>query len=141
MIADILPRLEKVKRTGPGNWIACCPAHDDRSPSLTLHEAADGRVLCRCWSGCGFAEIVAAVGMGWEPWFPPKSAQDALPPIRRPFPAGDVLEALANEAMVVSVAAANVAHGVSLTSEDMNRVWEANCRIQAGREVALGLRR
>lgn len=140
MIDAILSRLEKVKRTGRGNWIACCPAHDDRSPSLTLHQAEDGRVLCRCWSGCGFAEIVEAVGMGWEPWFPPKSAHDALPPIRRPFPAGDVLEALADEAMVISVAAANVAHGVDLTNEDRERVWEANCRVQQAREVALGKR-
>lgn len=140
MIEDILPRLEKVKRTGAGNWLACCPAHGDRNPSMTLREEPDGRILCRCWAGCGFAEIVAAVGMGWEPWFPPKSQQDAFQPIRRPFPAGDVLEALAGEAMVVSVAAANVAHGVELTPEDVERVLEANCRIQQAREVALGKR-
>lgn len=141
MINDILSRLEKVRRTGAGNWIACCPAHGDRSPSLTLREEADGRVLCRCWSGCSFAEIVETVGLGWEPWFPPKQDRDFLPPVRRPFPAGDVLEALASEAMIVSVAAANVALGVELTREDRARVWEANCRIQAAREVALGQRR
>jgi len=140
MIADILPRLEKVRRTGRSNWIACCPAHEDRSPSMTLHETDDGRILCRCWAGCGFAEIVAAVGMGWDPWFPPKSSQDALQPIRRPFPAGDVLEAIADESMVVAVAAANVALGVELKDEDLWRVWEAHVRIQQAREVALGNR-
>jgi hypothetical protein len=138
LIEDVLSRLSKVKKTGRGNWIACCPAHDDRSPSLTLHAADDGRVLCRCWSGCSFNEIVDAVGLGWEPWFPPKQADDFKLPIRRPFPAGDVLEALGSEAMLVAVAAANVALGVPLTQEDRDRVWEANCRIQRGVEVARG---
>ena len=140
MLADILPRLERVRQTGRANWIACCPAHDDRNPSMTLHEADDGRVLCRCWSGCSFEEIVNAVGLGWEPWFPPKQDDDFKPAVRRPFPAGDVLEAVASEAMVVAVAAANVALGVALTDEDLERVWIANCRIQAAREVALGER-
>lgn len=140
MIEDILSRLEKVRRTGPVNWIACCPAHGDRNPSMTLRDAEDGKILVNCKAGCSFEEIVNALGIGWEPWFPPKQKNDFYPPIRRPFPAADVLEALADEAMVVSVAAANVAHGVELSPEDMERVWEANCRIQQAREVALGKR-
>jgi len=33
--ADILlARLDGVKRTGPDRWIARCPAHDDKRPSL-----------------------------------------------------------------------------------------------------------
>lgn len=138
MLADILPRLNKVRKTGRANWIACCPAHDDRSPSMTLHETDDGRILVRCFAGCSFAEIAGAVGLGWEPWFPPKQADDYKAPVRRPFPAGDVLEALSSQAMLIAVAAANVAHGVQLTDEDREEVWEANCRIQAAREIALG---
>jgi hypothetical protein len=140
LIEDILPRLDKVKRTGRGNWLARCPAHDDGGPSLTIRAEDDGRILVHCFAGCSFEEIKDAVGLGWEPWFPPKQKDDYKPGIRRPFPAADVLEAVASEAAIVAVSAANVAHGVSLTDEDMARVWEANCRIQNARDIALGQR-
>ena len=44
-----------------GRGIACCPAHDDRSPSLSLADGADGRLLLHCHSGCSFAEVQAAL--------------------------------------------------------------------------------
>ena len=138
MIEDILPRLEKVKRTGKGNWLACCPAHDDKNPSLTMHQADDGRVLVRCWSGCSFEEIVNAVGLGWEPWFPPKQPDDFKPAVRRPFPAADVLEALHFECLVVASVASSIANGVPLTDVDRRRVWTCMERISSARDLALG---
>jgi hypothetical protein len=103
VIDDILARLVKVKRTGPNNWLACCPAHEDKSPSFTLHANPDGRILANCFSGCSFPDIVEAVGLGWEPWFPPKQSADYLPPIKHAFPAADVLKALADEADILCV--------------------------------------
>jgi hypothetical protein len=140
VIEDILPRLEKVKKTGRGNWLARCPSHDDKSPSMTLHEAPDGRVLVRCWAGCSFEEIVGAVGLGWEPWFPPKLEQDHVTAVRRPYPAGDVLEALAFEATVVAVTAGDLARDGTLTDEARQRMWIAFDRICEGRRMALGER-
>src|SRR5947209_1384357 len=58
----VLERLDRVKRNGDG-WSARCPAHEDRNPSLSVSETADGRVLLRCFAGCGFAAIVAALGL------------------------------------------------------------------------------
>lgn len=141
MIDEILSRLDKVKRTGPNNWMACCPAHDDRSPSMTLHAADDGRIAVYCHAGCSFEEIKDAVGLGWEPWFPPKQAEDFKPAIRRPFPAGDVLEALAAEAMIVTTAACNLGNGFELTHGDHERLLTAMERIEEGRRLALGERR
>ena len=138
MIDEIVSRLEKAKRTGRGNWLACCPAHDDKNPSLTLHEAEDGRILVQCFAGCGFEEIVGAVGLGWDPWFPPKQAEDFKPAIRRPFPAGDVLEALSAEAMIVATAACNIGNGFELTLGDHERLLVAMERIEAGRRMANG---
>ncbi len=44
MTADVLlSRLDGACRTGPGRWIARCPAHDDRHPSLAVRELEDGR--------------------------------------------------------------------------------------------------
>lgn len=139
MIDDILGRLEKVRHTGPGNWVACCPAHEDRSPSMTIAEGSEGRVIVRCFAGCTIEEIVDAVGLGWEPWFPPKPiANDFAPPIRRRYPAADVLEALHTESQIVAVSAMNLAQGVTLTPEDLARLKVAHERISQAREAALG---
>lgn len=139
MIEDILSRLEKVRRTGPNNWIACCPAHEDRSPSMTLRAEDDGRILVRCFAGCGFEEIVGAVGLGYEPWFPPKPPQhDRVPAVRRPFPAGDVLQALAFECIVIAVHAADIATGKPMTDLEKARMWLAFERFEEGRRLALG---
>jgi hypothetical protein len=140
VIDDILPRLEKVKRTGKGNWLACCPAHEDRSPSLTIREEPDGRILVKCFAECAFEDIVNAVGLGWEPWFPPKQPEDFKPAVKRPFPAGDVLEALAAESLLVAVAACNLGNGFDLTNGDKERLILAMNRIDEGRRLALGVR-
>lgn len=50
------------------NWMARCPAHDDRCPSLSVRDTADGRVLLHCFSGCTQAQLIAALrSLGlWE---------------------------------------------------------------------------
>ena len=58
MSAEILlSKLDKVKRTGAGRWLACCPAHADKGPSLSLRETDDGRVLVYCFAGCSAVDI------------------------------------------------------------------------------------
>lgn len=138
MIADILPRLDKVRRTGQGNWLACCPAHEDRNPSLTLREENDGRILVRCHAECSFEAIVGAVGLGYEPWFPPKQETDFKPAVKRAYPAADVLEALHHESLVVLTAALNISNGVPMTPEDKVRLVLAYQRISEARRLSLG---
>lgn len=48
-----------------GRWsgrsgMACCPAHDDRTPSLSVAER-DGVVLVRCFAGCTQNEVIDAL--------------------------------------------------------------------------------
>ncbi len=50
------------KQSGKG-WAACCPAHDDKSPSLSISEGSDGRVLIHCHCGCTVESICHAVGL------------------------------------------------------------------------------
>jgi len=47
-----------------------CPAHDDRSPSLHVTEADDGRILLRCFAGCTLDQIVGAIGIRTADLFP-----------------------------------------------------------------------
>jgi hypothetical protein len=71
MSADsLLERLEGVRPSGHGRWIARCPAHDDRSPSLSIREMDDGRVLVHCHAGCGAVDVVDSVGLSLSDLFP-----------------------------------------------------------------------
>lgn len=46
-------------RTSRG-WLAPCPAHADRDPSLHLSDG-DGRLLVRCFAGCDQARVIRAL--------------------------------------------------------------------------------
>jgi putative DNA primase/helicase len=46
-------------RKAGGGWMARCPAHDDRTPSLSIRDAGDGKVLVRCHAGCEQEQVVA----------------------------------------------------------------------------------
>src|SRR5262249_16734034 len=60
-MTDLLAHLAGVSRNGQG-WTARCPAHDDRHNSLSVHQR-DGRWLLTCHAGCGWQDIVAALGL------------------------------------------------------------------------------
>lgn len=40
-----------------------CPAHGDRSPSLSVSEGKDGRMLINCFAGCPVDRVLAADGL------------------------------------------------------------------------------
>jgi putative DNA primase/helicase len=42
-------------------WTARCPVHDDRTPSLSIREADDGKVLIRCHAGCDQEQVIATL--------------------------------------------------------------------------------
>ena len=57
--------LEKLKKVGvgqPGNFSALCPAHAEKTPSLSV-SFDGGIILVRCHAGCSFSSIIKAVGM------------------------------------------------------------------------------
>ena len=60
--ADILARLDGVKRSGGGHT-ARCPAHGDKRNSLKIGQGDDGRVLLHCFAGCSFTSILDALGI------------------------------------------------------------------------------
>lgn len=80
-IDRILPLLDSVRETG-GGWVARCPAHEDRRPSLSIAEGADGRVLLKCFAGCTAEDVVRAVGLRLADLFP-HSVESRRPVVRR----------------------------------------------------------
>lgn len=141
VVADaLLSRLDGVRHTGEGRWIARCPAHDDRSPSLSIRELPDGRVLLHDFAGCGVESVLGALGLEFDALYPERPLGDHLPRERRPFNPHDVLAALADEALFVAVASANLGQGVELSSGDRERLLVAAERIGAARSLACGER-
>lgn len=76
-------------RPSGGAFLARCPAHDDRSPSLSIREGRDGRVLLRCHAGCEIEAIVHALGLAVHDLFEGQGRSRALP-ARRPASADEV---------------------------------------------------
>ena len=61
IMTDLLARLSGVSPNGDG-WTARCPAHEDRHNSLSIHNR-DRRWLIKCHAGCGWDEIMGALGL------------------------------------------------------------------------------
>src|SRR5262249_5917675 len=59
----LLPRLIGVREVGPGQWSACCPAHADGRPSLSISETDDFRLLVYCHAGFDIDDVMAEVGL------------------------------------------------------------------------------
>lgn len=75
----LLEKLDKVRASGQDRWLACCPAHDDKTPSLQITQAND-RVLIHCFAGCGGNEVLEAVGLDFSVLYPEDQNQDYVRP-------------------------------------------------------------
>ena len=60
---DALTKLAKVKRRGTNDATAQCPAHADRTPSLSVTRGKNGDAVFHCFAGCDWREISAALGV------------------------------------------------------------------------------
>lgn len=131
-VYPILDRLEKVRQVKPDSWVACCPAHDDRSPSLAISDKGD-RVLMHCYGGCTFDEIRAALGMQPHEFFADGKAPKAAAPgvsIR------SLNAALVRELVLCWVLAADRAQGKPIRPADIERERIARQRITQAWRVA-----
>ena len=68
MHAETIANALGGKKYGTG-FMCRCPAHDDRSPSLSIKDADNGKILLHCFAGCTFEDVTCALrDMGlWEP--------------------------------------------------------------------------
>lgn len=124
MIDKLITRLQKVKRTGQDRYIACCPAHDDKSPSLSVTER-DGHVIFHCFAGCSPADVLAAVGLEFQDLYPERPAHNK----KMAFNAYDVLKCLRSESLIVAIASRQLSRGVTPSHDDLSRIDQAHERI------------
>ena len=78
-VEELLDRLERVKRVGPGRWMARCPAHEDRTPSLSVRDAGDV-ILLHCFAGCLTEAVCQRIGIQLSDLFrDPRPASSPMP--------------------------------------------------------------
>jgi hypothetical protein len=98
-------------------FTALCPAHEDRSASLSVGTGADERALVYCHRGCTTGEIVAALGLRMRDLFPPEHRHAR--PIRgaaKPVPMADLV--------LASLKRLSIDYRPTLSCEAM---WVAEC--------------
>lgn len=142
-IQKLLPRLDAVKSVKPGQWVAKCPAHDDKHPSLCITEKSDGTLLLKDWAGCSVAEILHTVGLELHHLFPDSSVYS--PPLTKwgIRKAWDLCgwraatNVLYRESLIVYVAGNTIFENKQLSDNDRGRLLIAIHRISDVKEVLL----
>lgn len=127
-VNELLSRLEGVRGRN-GAWSAKCPAHADRSPSLSVKELGDGRILMHCFGGCGTDAVLGSLGLAMTDLFPKRLGEFA--PRRGDFTALDALRALQRESAILALAAADLAEGKPV---DQVRLVDAAGRVSEALE-------
>jgi hypothetical protein len=134
-IDNLLSKLDHVRRTNQGRWIAKCPAHDDSRASLSIRELDDGRILIHDFAGCSTESVLGAVGLTFSDLMP-----DVVGEYRkkesRPFSAADALRCVSFEVMIVATYANQMAIGRKLGVADKERLLLASSRIRGALQGA-----
>jgi hypothetical protein len=131
----LLSHVKGVKKAGRAAWMCNCPSHADRSPSMKITQAEDGRILIHCFAGCSTQDILGAVGLTMDDLF-----EDTLYHRAKPLRPGiyprDVLKALRTEFMIVMISAFDLRKGKALNEVDMSRLDLAYERFANAVELA-----
>jgi len=115
MDAESIARgLDKPRRYGH-SWMACCPAHDDRNPSLTITDGDDGKTLVHCFSGCSQQDVIEALrARGLWP--------DATPQQRYKAEQRERRENLEHHKMILEIARSDLKRGRRVSRRDHEQI-------------------
>ena len=136
-VDTILSKLNKVRKTGQGRWLACCPAHDDKSPSLAIRKTDDGTVLMHCFAGCDIASITTALGLDPSQLFPKRTEAHSVKG-KSHFDAYAALKALSADILLILVAARMVIKKEPLSDSDLAKLSDAAFRLQEANSFVRG---
>ena len=135
----ILSRLSKVRKMGADRWMACCPAHRDNHPSLSIRELSDGRILLHCWTGCSAESILDSIGLTFDDLFPERLPEVAYPRVKPTFSAREVLVAMQPELLTVALIGRQMADGIPNDEKTQQALITAVSRIASAHAYAEGL--
>ncbi len=129
----LLTRLERVVDRGHGQFFACCPAHDDTNPSLSIKVLDDGRVLLHCFAGCAIDAVLSALRLELSDLYPDAPAPAKAATVRWNY--RDLLLLARRELQVAVIAVAHVLDGEPLNESDRERLLVAHARLAKLTEV------
>lgn len=138
-VESILSRLASVKARGLNKWLACCPAHEDKTPSLSICKGDDDRILLHCHAQCAITDVLAAIGLELKDLFedtyqhtkPGEAPHSTRRRSRHYLSAKDVYVILNHERLVVAIAAKRLADGYVLSESENAELLQAARRIEA----------
>lgn len=128
-----LARLDGVTSVGKSYW-ALCPAHGDKTPSLSVNEGDDGRVLLHCFAGCGVEEVVAAMGLRMPDLFIDGAGKQHVPKIPG-VSARELKAAMEHELQILFIVKADRKAGRPISQSDLERTKIAIRRIAMARRI------
>lgn len=114
---EFISGLDKVRRTGTGKWSACCPAHDDSGPSLSIKDDGD-RLLVHCFAGCTAGEVVEAMGLTLRDLFNGPFDNSYRPSTTLQMHPVAAMRSLLKDAYCVGIIAANMSDFGEISDED-----------------------
>ena len=65
---DLIQKIPDIRKMREGQWMARCPAHDDKDHSLSVR-AGDTAWMLHCFAGCELRSVVDALGLGMKDLF------------------------------------------------------------------------
>jgi hypothetical protein len=122
-IDALLSRLNGVQGRGP-RYRAICPAHQSKNKSRTLvvTDAGDGRTLVHCFAGCDVGEVIGALGMELSDLMPERKDDATRPPReKRPWSVRDVAASLEAECAIAWLILVDLKAGKVITQSDRER--------------------
>mgnify|MGYP001140728273 CR=1 FL=1 len=142
-IDGFLARLDGVKKTGAGKWVAKCPTRQERTASLSIKQTEDGRVLLHDFGGDDAASILSALGISWVQLIPPHLRRDKqahTPAERQGHDAQAALNAIHTAATITRICANRMADGQPLADADRHALRQAVNTIDRAYQAARGAR-
>lgn len=134
-INHILSRLDGVRETGRGQYLARCPAHDDGKPSLSIRESQSGSVLCFCFAACPTADVLAAIGLEMADLFPHRDHIRPASRYERRVRPLDTLAAIDHEVLVVLAVVSDIRQQRTIDGPTWQRLITAATRIGNARSL------
>jgi len=141
-IDTLISRLDGVKETSPGKYVARCPSHADKSPSLAIKDCGDGRILIHDFAGCETEDVLAAIGLTFTDIMPERvGAEHSYKPVRNRINPRDALATLDHESLVVAIIGADFLEHKEIDNETWDRLGVAVQRINTTRAMCAPARR
>ena len=120
MTTAAIANLLNARPTGPGRYQAKCPAHADRTPSLSIRQGDAGRTLIHCYAGCSTEAVLRAGRLSISDLFAGPPPSPAL--LRQAAKEREQREAEARQGRIAHGSACDLVHKLEAALSALGRL-------------------